>query len=133
MTRRFAALALGVCLLAGCNYVDGSYYPGCVAFAGDKVRLAEGRFVWDKFTDQVIVDDDGTAVDQFPAYPRQGTYELKGQTLQMRFDDGEAQTTMHLVRQDDRVVLLTQAQFDDWEATGRHDDCALTREGDGVR
>ncbi len=130
MDVRPTVVVCAVCLLAGCNAVDGTYYPGCVAFAGDKVVLADGRFSWDKFTDEVRVDDQGEVIDQFPGHPKRGSYRLRGTELQLTFDADGAVETMHVMQHEGRTILLNTAQLDASQATGRHDDCALTREAE---
>ncbi len=127
---RRIALLLAAFALAGCTDYEGSYLPGCIAFAGSKVTLADGRFTWEKFTDEVIIGDDGNVVDQFPDYPKHGSYRIDGETLYLEPDSGESLQNMHLVRHSDRAYLLTAQQFGTWEKTGKHDKCALTRGGD---
>ncbi len=128
MTARNIALLLAAFVLAGCKDYEGTYSPGCVAFEGINVRLADERFTWEKFTDQVIVDDHGNVVDQFPGYPKRGTFEVKGETLYLVTDTGESMPTMHVLRLRDETYLLTAQQFEAWEKTGQYDVCALMRD-----
>ncbi len=128
MTARNIALLLAVFVLAGCKDYEGTYSPGCVAFAGSNVRLADEQFTWDKFTDQVIVDDHGNVVDQFPGYPKRGSYRIDGKTLHFEPDTGESLPTMHVLRLRDETYLLTAQQFETWEKTGQYDVCALMRD-----
>ena len=99
--------------------------PSCIAYAGDTIELSSGQFTWDKFTDALVVDADGNLVDQFPGYPMHGTYRIDGDTLSMESASGEALQSMHLHRNDGRYYLLTGEQFEIWESTGRHAQCAL--------
>lgn len=116
-------------LLAGCTAIDGTYYPGCPGYAGDKVELADGRVTWDRFTDVVRVGPDGRPVDPFPDYPRYGRYEVHGKALSIELEGEEETRRMYIHVDGERLVLLTADQYADWERTGRYDDCALTREG----
>lgn len=130
MTIRLTAIALLTCLLAGCVSIEGTYYPGCIAYEGSKIRLNDGEFIWEKFTDQVVVDDDGNVINQFPGYPKRGTYRTDGQALQLAMERGESVETMHMHQHDGQYLLLTDAQVAAWGKTGHYDDCVLTREGD---
>jgi len=130
MTNHLTIITLLICLLAGCASIEGTYYPGCIAYEGSKIYLHDGEFVWEKFTDQVVVDDDGKVINQFPGYPKRGTYRIAGQVLQMTYDRGGSVETMHMHQHDGQNLLLTSTQVASWENNGRYDDCALTREVD---
>jgi hypothetical protein len=129
MTKRLITTALLLGLLTGCKSVDGTYYPGCMAFEGSKISLEDGRYVWEKFTDQVAVDDEGKVINRFPEYPKQGMYRIDGQTLVMSSDNGEPDVTLHIHQRDGSYLLLTASQNTMFEQTGRYDDCVLTRQG----
>lgn len=130
MSARYIAVFLAAFVLAGCKSHEGSYVPGCVAFEGSNVTLADGKFTWDKFTDQVIVDDDGNVVDQFPDYPKHGSYRIEGETLYLEQDTGESMPDMYLIQHDDQTYMLTAQQFETWEKTGKREECALVLGGD---
>ena len=51
--------------LAACVSHEGVYAPACSAFAGDRIKLHQGQFSWEKFTDSVVVDGDGEDI-RFP-------------------------------------------------------------------
>ena len=127
MEYRLTGLLLLVSVFAGCKAVDGVYLPGCQAYAGDRIELSDGQFVWEKFTDAVRVDEAGNTVDPFPGFPKRGTYQLDGQMLQMKIADENSSETMYLNRHDGRALLLTEAQHALWASSGRLDDCVLTR------
>jgi len=110
---------------AGCLPHEGTYAPGCMAYAGDKITLGDGRFVWEKFTDAVVVDDDGNVVNQFPAYPLQGTYSIDGQIVRMEALSGDSLEAMYLQSSGEQRYLLTADEFASWEQSGGRDDCAL--------
>ena len=118
-------IACAAGLLAGCVSHDGTYAPSCVAYAGSTITLADGRFVWERFTDEVVVDDDGEVVNRFPGYPLQGTYRINGQIVRMTTGEGETMENMYLHRRDADSYLYTTAQFEHFKATGEHADCAL--------
>lgn len=116
-------------LLAGCASHEGTYTPDCIAFAGNEIELNGGRFVWDKFTDQVLVNDAGEVVDQFPEYPLRGRYQVEDETLHFESYTGEALPDMHLRREGTRTFLLTEAQLASWQKTGELAGCALVQGG----
>lgn len=118
-------LTLFAVLLSGCVSHDGTYLPGCSAYAGNKITLDEGQFVWEKFTDAVVVDDDDNIVDQFPGYPLEGSYRINGQMVQMEALSGESLQTMYLQKFGKQQYLLTADEFASWQQSGKRDDCAL--------
>jgi len=126
MRFRITVCLTGVALLAGCKAIDGTYYPGCVAFEGDKVVLRDGSVEWDRFTDQVIVDVDGNVMDPFPEYPKMGSYAVDGDLLHLTIQGEDAVNTLHIHTQGERIMLLNDADLATWESTGRYGDCVLT-------
>ncbi len=129
MVPRIILTTLTAILLFGCVSHEGTYLPDCIAYAGSNIILDDGQFVWEKFTDSVIVDEDGEIVNQFPGYPMRGSYRIDGQTLYMESDVGEAMEKMYLHRRDNRQYLLTAKQFEAWQTTAKHADCALMLDG----
>ncbi len=125
MNARYTATTLIACLLAGCVSHEGTYSPACIAYAGSEIKLDNGQFVWEKFTDSVVVDNDGQIVNQFPGYPLRGAYRIDGQTVYMDSASGESMENMYFRRHDDRYYLLTAEQFEAWEKTGEYAECAL--------
>ena len=118
-----------VCLTSGCVSYEGRYSPSCPSYAGNTIELAGGRFEWDKFTDQVRVDEQGNIVDAFPDYPRRGSYRLSGHKLSFTADDGESLPTLYLVRQTNRFYLYTEREHATWNSTGELATCALVQGG----
>ena len=116
-------------LLCGCASHEGTYSPSCIAYEGSNVSLSDGKFVWEKFTDSVVVDDAGNVVNQFPAYPLQGTYRIEGQALYLEAASGETVANMYLRQHNERQYLLTAEQFEAWEKTGHDVACALVLGG----
>ena len=128
-TRITIALSI-TCAVAACASHEGSYAPDCVAFEGSNISLADGRYVWERFTDQVVIGDDGEPVDPFPGFPKTGTYDVRGNTLTLRPDSGGTTTVMHVVTSDDKRYLLTGQQFEKQSRSNELDDCALVLQPD---
>lgn len=126
MNQLNGVFATTVLLLAGCASHHGTYAPDCVAFAGNSVRLDGAGFVWDRFTDQVKVDDSGEVIDPYPDYPLRGSYSLDGQTVNMRADSGQSMDSLFLHKIDGTYRLLTAKQAQDWQRSGEYDNCVLT-------
>ena len=112
-------------LVAACAAHEGAYAPDCIAFAGDTITLEEGRFTWDKFTDEVRVDESGRRLDPHPEYPVAGRYRKEGERLVLEADDGRALPDMYLRHVGQRWLLLTAEQHQALEATGTRPDCPL--------
>lgn len=113
---------------AGCASgpdVTGTYGPSCVAFEGNTIELTDSRFTWDKFTDEVTVDDDGNTVDPFPGFPVRGTYAVRDDVLSLTTDVGELAAELHLVQRPGEMYLLTAPEFEAWERDGQVPECAL--------
>lgn len=115
---------------AGCQSIDGIYRPGCVAFAGDEIELDGGRYLWDRFTDQVRVDERGEVVDPFPDYPREGSYRLEKDRLLLEASGSGPRAVFHLLSENGRYRLLDEDQRQRYLASGEVDPCALLREDD---
>lgn len=129
MNPRNAIAALIAVGLFGCVSYDGAYSPGCVAYAGSNIRLSDGQFVWEKFTDSVVVDDAGNAVNQYPGYPLQGSYRVEGQMLYLEAASSEAMTNMYFQLHDGRHYLLTAEELDAFEISGSFPECPLVLGG----
>ncbi len=126
MNQRLVTTALIASVAFGCATHDGAYSPGCIAYAGSTISLSEGQFTWEKFTDEVTVDDDGAVVNPFPGYPLHGSYRIDRQTVYMESDAGESMDNLYLREHGGRYYLLTSKQRDVAEETGNFDECALT-------
>ena len=116
-------------LLCACASIEGGYSPDCIAFAGNTIDLTRGRFEWDRFTDEVRVDDDGSVIDAFPDYPKQGRYRVDGDRVLMTSDAGEALAVLHVVRSADRTYLYTEDQYAAWRKDGSPARCPLVLGG----
>jgi hypothetical protein len=128
ITRQLVTIAAAF-LLAACASHDGMYSPSCAAYAGSNIELSGGHFVWGKFTDSVVIGDDGNVVNQFPGYPLVGSYRVDGESIFLESTSGDAVATMYLLQHDDRSYLLTAEQRKDWERAGKLADCALVLGG----
>lgn len=120
----FAPLAL-----AACSSINGLYAPACPSFAGQTITLDGGRFVLDKFTDTVDVDDNGNPIDPFPGYPMQGDYRREGSVVYLRSDSGTDLPTLYLAQVGNKKWLLTKAEYEEWTREGSVGPCALARGG----
>ena len=129
MRVRIVIIALVSVLLVACKSYDGVYSPGCVAYEGSRISLSNGDFVWEKFTDAVVLDDDGNTVNQFPGYPLMGTYRVEAQNLIMESETGDTLPDMYLQKKDENLYLLTAAQLKFLGETGDFPDCPLVLGG----
>ena len=101
-----AALALGACA----SSPSGRFEPACIAYAGDRIELGDGRFEWNRFTDQVSVDKAGHRIDPYPGYPKTGRFEADDGRLTWLADDGAALDDRYIVEHGGRTWLLTVEQ-----------------------
>ncbi len=122
---RIAATAFLAVMLSGCLSHEGTYLPGCIAYAGNKITLSDSQFTWENFTDAVVINDDGEVVNQFPGYPMRGSYRIEEQTLYLQPDSGDQVPVMYLQQHENSFYLLTEDEFAAWEKTGNYADCAL--------
>ena len=125
MILRLVTITLLTALLSACPSHEGTYSPGCIAYAGSNITLSDGQFAWEKFTDALVVDDDGNVVNQFPGYPMRGSYRTDGQTAYLEPDRGGPVQRMYLHRHRNSYYLLTADEFELWEKTGNIADCTL--------
>ncbi|MDH3587066.1 MAG: hypothetical protein OEQ30_08250 [Gammaproteobacteria bacterium] len=128
MNSKTLALLCSLAVAAGCaadTNIAGTYEPSCIAFEGNTIELSDNRFTWDKFTDEVTVDNDGNKIDPFPGFPVRGTYVVEDDVVRLVTDVGELAGEMHLVRRPDQVYLLTGAEFESWQRDKAVPTCAL--------
>jgi hypothetical protein len=112
-------------LLTACASHSGVYAPDCIAYAGDRIELDNGRFVWDKFTDRVEINDEGERVDRYPDYPVRGRYVLVNDRIRFVAETDVRLPELYLVKRGRQHYLLTTAQYTTWQATGDFANCAL--------
>lgn len=119
-------VAMTLCLLlCACSNIDGVYSPDCAAYSGSQIVLKDGQFTWTKFTDEVVVDEAGDKVDQFPGFPLRGEYDKSGEKISLERGEGEESTEMHLSEINEDLFLYTAGEFDLFVETGKRPDCAL--------
>lgn len=121
-------LLTSLACLAGCatdTNIAGTYAPSCIAFEGDTIVLSANRFTWDKFTDEVSVDNAGNKVDPFPGFPVRGTYTVEDDIVSLVTNVGELAAELYIVNRPGQVYLLTGAEFDAWQNDGTVPNCAL--------
>ncbi len=109
---RPAILLLAASLLSACgDEIEGVFEPACIAHAGDRVILKEGRFEWDKFTDEVRLNPAGERIDAYPDYPKKGKFVVgKYQNLVFTSNDGSSLDDHYLLEYRDHWYLLTYEQ-----------------------
>ena len=122
LTPVIAALGLAAC---PADSIDGRFLPSCPAFAGDSVTLENGTFVWDKFTDEVVIDSAGNKVDNFPDHPVKGTYSVDGQRVIFQTDASLRPDFSHWVESGGELYLLTNDEMRQWNDSGAIPRCAL--------
>lgn len=128
MKLKETVLLCSLAVAAGCATeanLAGTYTPSCIAFEGNTIELSDSRFTWDKFTDEVSVDDAGNKIDPFPGFPVRGTYVIEDDVVRLTTDVGELAGEMHLVRRPGQVYLLTGDEFEAWERENTVPACAL--------
>ena len=129
MGTRTISTSLIAVLLFGCVSHEGTYSPDCIAFSGSNISLSDKQFVWEKFTDSIVVDEDGEVVNQFPGFPLKGSYRIDGHKLHMEPDIGVSVEDMYFHRHENRQYLLTAEQFEAWQESGTYAGCALMLDG----
>ena len=128
MARLPAALA-ALAFLGACASHSGVYTPDCIAYSGDRIELDDGRFTWDKFTDQLRVSEAGERIDPFPDYPLQGRYLHEGDKLTFIAETDVALPDLYVVGHEGRRYLLPADQYRTWHQTGDFPNCALIQGG----
>jgi hypothetical protein len=125
MRLRTALTTCAAISIAACASHNGVYSPDCIAFAGDRIELDNGNFVWDQFTDQVRVNDAGEVIDRYPDYPLSGRYEMHGERITFHASTATELPDRYLVERKRQTYLLTAEQHEAWAATGDIASCAL--------
>lgn len=111
--QRLSLFAATATLAACASTVDGVFEPACIAYEGDTIEMVDGRFEWRRFTDQVMVDDDGNRIDPFPDYPIAGKYSVKGERVTFVPDGSAAPRERYLLEYRQALYLLS---YDENEA-----------------
>ena len=122
----FRTISIAVTLLlAACASHEGLYEPACIAYEGDRIELKDGRFEWHRFTDERIVDEDGTIVNSFTGFPRSGAYQMDAGRLQLVTDEDLRLDDWFVVVHAKQHYLLTAGQHDTFLQSDKLPDCAL--------
>lgn len=129
MSPRTVLFSGSLFLLAACASHSGVYTPDCIAYAGDRLELDNGRFTWDKFTDQLEINEAGERVDPYPDYPARGRYLVDGDELTFVAETDVSLPVLYLVERGRRLYLLTERQYRAWQESGNFPNCALLRGG----
>ena len=126
-TSRVLLLA-GLLSLCGCaSQYEGVYEPACIAFAGDKIEFRDGRFEWERFTDQRRIDKRGNPVDPYPDYPKRGQYRMDEERMLLRTDAGERLDDWYVLEHLGETYLLTFEQSEAFLNGEGMATCALRR------
>ncbi|MBT8089828.1 MAG: hypothetical protein KJO01_06430 [Gammaproteobacteria bacterium] len=125
MTIIRTALTALTLLLAACAGHDGLYEPACIAYEGDRIELRDGRFEWRRFTDERVVENDGTVAKPFPGFPRSGTYRIDRGRLLLVTDEDQRLDDWFVVVHAKQRYLLTADQHDTFVRSAKLADCAL--------
>lgn len=131
MTFFRTALILLTLLIAACANHEGLYEPACIAYEGDRIQLKDGRFEWQRFTDERTVDEAGRVVNRFPGFPRLGTYRAKGARLTLVTDEDVRLDDWFVVVRGEQHYLLTTRQHNAFLESGELPDCVLQLTGTG--
>jgi hypothetical protein len=127
---RFRTVLIGLTLLfAACANHEGVYEPACIAYEGDTIELRNGRFGWQRFTDQRTLDADGNVKNPFPAFPKTGTYNLEAGRVELIADDGVPLDDWFIVTRSGNRYLLTSEQQKVFRESNELPDCALRLTG----
>lgn len=116
-------------LLTACANHEGLYEPGCIPYEGDRIELKDGRFEWHRFTDERVVDKDGTIMNSFPDFPKSGTYRIVSGRLELVTDKDERLDDWFVVVHAKQHYLLTATQHDTFLESEKLPDCALRLTG----
>lgn len=112
-------------MLSACQSIEGQYAPACEAYAGSRVRLADGQYLWERFTDARRLDASGQPADPFPDFPKRGSYVRTGQTISLNDADGSSIAEFFLHEHDGAPHMLDAEQHASVENGGNFPDCAL--------
>jgi hypothetical protein len=112
-------------LLSACANHEGIYEPACIAYQGDKIELQDGRFTWQRYTDERTVDEAGNVVEPFPEFPKTGSYRVSAGKLELVTDDNVAMDDWFVVEHAGQRYLLDAGQHNAFLEGGELPKCAL--------
>jgi len=111
--------------LSACANHEGIYEPACIAYEGDKIELQDGRFTWQRYTDERTVDDAGNVVEPFPGFPKTGSYRVSAEKLELVTDDNVSLDDWFIVEHARQRYLLDAEQHNAFLEGGELPRCAL--------
>lgn len=112
-------------LLSACANHEGMYEPACIAFQGDKIELQDGRFTWQRYTDERTVDEAGNVVEPFPGFPKTGSYHVSAGRLELVTDDNVRLDDWFVVEHAGQRYLLDAEQHNVFLEGGKLPKCVL--------
>jgi hypothetical protein len=124
MNRLVSTLAISALFVACANH-EGVYEPACIAYEGDTIEFRNGRFEWQRFTDQRTFDADGNVVKPLPEFPKTGTYSIESGRLELVTDDGIRLEDWFIVVRSGARYLLTRTQYEVFRESNEMSGCAL--------
>ena len=111
--------------LVACASNEGTYEPACIAYEGDRLNLAAGRFEWQRFTDERVVNESGDVVAPFPGFPKSGTYRVTDDKLELVTDEGVRLDDWFVIDHAGQRYLLDAKQHNTFVDTSELPECAL--------
>lgn len=125
MTVSRTILLVLVFSLVACANQEGLYEPACAAYEGDRLTLAAGRFEWQRFTDERIVNESGDVVTPFPGFPKSGTYRVANERLELTGDNNVRLDDWFVIDHAGQRYLLDAKQHNAFTDDGEMPECAL--------
>lgn len=112
-------------LFSACANHEGMYEPACIAYQGDEIELQDGRFIWQRYTDERTVDEAGNVVEPFPGFPKSGSYRVSAGRLELVTDDNVRLDNWFIVEHAGKRYLLDAQQHNAFFEGGDLPKCAL--------
>ncbi len=112
-------------LFSACANHEGMYEPACIAYQGDQIELQNGRFTWQRYTDERTVDAAGNVVEPFPGFPKTGAYRVTAGRLELTTDDNVRLNDWFIVEHAGQRYLLKAEQHKAFLEGGELPKCAL--------
>lgn len=112
-------------LFSACANQEGKYEPACIAYQGDQIELQNGRFTWQRYTDERTVDAAGNVVEPFPGFPKTGAYRVTAGRLELTTDDNVRLDDWFIVEHAGQRYLLNAEQHKAFLEGGKLPKCAL--------
>lgn len=112
-------------LMSACANHEGLYEPACIAYQGDRIELQDGRFTWQRYTDERTVDEAGNVVEPFPGFPKTGAYRVSSDKLELVTDDNVRLDNWFVVEHAGQRYLLNAEQHNAFREGGELPKCVL--------